>query len=119
MGIVYRAWDPDLCRKVALKFLHESPGSPPESRERFIREAQVAGRLNHPAIAAVYGTGEWMGQAYLSMQLIEGIPLGDARLGTRAAVTAMRDVARTLRFRWWQVVALARVTVMESDAVML
>jgi tetratricopeptide (TPR) repeat protein/predicted Ser/Thr protein kinase len=98
MGILYRAWDPQLAREVALKVLLEQPGSPPEGRERFLREARLAASLTHPHIVPVYDSGEWMGQAYLAMQFIEGASLDETRLELRAAATAVRDAALGLHY---------------------
>jgi tetratricopeptide (TPR) repeat protein len=96
MGVVYRAWDPQLGREVALKVLLDQGSGSAEARERLLREAQVAARLSHPHIVPVYDTGEWMGQAYLAMQIVEGTTLDKAGLEPRALVAALRDAARAL-----------------------
>jgi hypothetical protein len=74
MGTVYRATDPLIERDVAIKTLH--PTLPeevmPEVRERFLREAKSAGRLNHPNIVTIYDVGEQDGIAYIAMELLEG-----------------------------------------------
>ena len=66
MGVVYRAFDPFIEREVAIKTLRtdgveakELPGL----LERFKKEAQAAGRLNHPSIVQIYEYGEDAGQA--------------------------------------------------------
>jgi serine/threonine-protein kinase len=74
MGTVYRALDPLIEREVAIKTLH---GNLPEEareeiRERFLREAKSAGRLNHPNIVTIYDVGEENGVAYIAMELLEG-----------------------------------------------
>ncbi len=96
MGVVYRAWDPQLGREVALKVLLDQGSGSAEARERLLREAQVAARLSHPHIVPVYDTGEWMGQAYLAMQLVEGTTLDKASLEPKALVASLRDAARAL-----------------------
>jgi eukaryotic-like serine/threonine-protein kinase len=61
MGIVYKARDPQIDRLVALKTisLHgQEPEEEKEFRERFLREAQAAGRLQHPGLVAIYDAGE-------------------------------------------------------------
>jgi len=60
MGIVYLARDPLIDRKVALKTLRLDVGVDvaDEFRERFLREAQAAGRLNHPGIVTIHDVGE-------------------------------------------------------------
>jgi serine/threonine protein kinase len=74
MGTVYRAHDPLIEREVAIKTLH--PNLPEEViaevRERFLREAKSAGRLNHPNIVTIFDVGEQDGVAYMAMELLEG-----------------------------------------------
>ncbi len=74
MGAVHRALDPLIERDVAIKTL--LPNLPPEVmdevRERFLREARSAGRLNHPNIVTIYDVGEQDGVAYIAMELLEG-----------------------------------------------
>jgi hypothetical protein len=74
MGAVHRALDPLIERDVAIKTL--LPNLPPEImdevRERFLREARSAGRLNHPNIVTIYDVGEQDGIAYIAMELLEG-----------------------------------------------
>ena len=74
MGTVYRAHDPLIDREVAIKTLH--PDLPEEViaevRERFLREAKSAGRLNHPNIVTIFDVGEQDGVAYMAMELLEG-----------------------------------------------
>jgi hypothetical protein len=74
MGAVHRAIDPLIERDVAIKTL--LPNLPPEImtevRERFLREARSAGRLNHPNIVTIYDVGEQDGVAYIAMELLEG-----------------------------------------------
>ena len=74
MGAVYRAVDPLIEREVAVKTL--LPNLPEEAiaevRERFLREAKSAGRLNHPNIVTIYDVGEQEGVAYIAMELLEG-----------------------------------------------
>ena len=74
MGAVYRALDPLIDREVAIKTL--LPNLPEEImeevRERFIREARSAGRLNHPNIVTIFDVGEHEGMAYIAMELLQG-----------------------------------------------
>jgi len=74
MGAVYRAADPLIEREVAIKTL--LPDLPAEIldevRERFLREARSAGRLNHPNIVTIFDVGEEAGVAYIAMELLEG-----------------------------------------------
>jgi hypothetical protein len=74
MGLVYRAIDPLIERELAIKTL--LPDLPeeivPEVRERFVREARSAGKLNHPNIVIVFDVGEQDGVAYIAMELLPG-----------------------------------------------
>src|SRR5688572_8502756 len=74
MGTVYRAVDPAIERTVAIKTLN--PDLPDENlaevKERFLREAKSAGRLNHPNVVTVYDVGEANGIAYIAMEYLEG-----------------------------------------------
>src|SRR5712691_9476736 len=74
MGAVFRAIDPLIEREVALKtLLPELPEEVvAEVRERFLREARSAGRLNHPNIVIIHDVGEQDGVAYIAMELLEG-----------------------------------------------
>jgi len=74
MGTVYRARDPLIEREVAVKTLHASLPEEiiKEVRERFLREAKSAGRLNHPNIVTVFDVGDHEGVAYMAMELLEG-----------------------------------------------
>ena len=81
MSVVYSATDTLLGREVAVKMLRSELARDANFRERFRREAQNAGRLNHPAIVAIYDTGETLhdGQStpYIVMELVKGRNLKD------------------------------------------
>ena len=76
MGVVYLARDPIIDRPVALKTLRVDLDAEhsEEFRERFVREARAAGRLNHPGIVTVHDVGEdpETGLMYIAMEHVEG-----------------------------------------------
>lgn len=75
MGTVYEARDPVLERRVAVKVLAADLARQAELRERFLREAQAAGRLRHPNIVQVYDVGESNGRLFLAMEFVAGSDL--------------------------------------------
>ncbi len=72
MGIVYRARQLHVHRTVALKLMVSGPFAAPDVVDRFRIEAGAAASLDHPNIVPVYEAGEWEGQPFFSMKLIEG-----------------------------------------------
>jgi serine/threonine-protein kinase len=76
MGVVYLGRDPKISREVAIKTMalsdeFEGPELE-EARARFFREAESAGRLNHPNIVTIYDAGEEQDLAYIAMELLHG-----------------------------------------------
>ncbi|MFZ5724163.1 MAG: CHASE2 domain-containing serine/threonine-protein kinase [Pseudomonadota bacterium] len=76
MGVVYQGTDPRINRTVAIKTLalaqEFEEAELAEVKERFFREAEAAGRLNHPNIVTIYDTGEEHDLAYIAMELLSG-----------------------------------------------
>ena len=90
MGVVYLAEDERLGRNVALKVLRDN-STDPNAQLRLVREARIAAGVSHPLICQVFELGEWNGQPFIAMELIDGEPLA-ARLtnGPLAAADALR-----------------------------
>ena len=82
MGIVYRARDPIINRLVALKTITKGVAEDPNMLQRFYREAQSAGGLQHPNIVTIYDMGEEAGTPYIAMELVEGESL-EQLIGSR------------------------------------
>ena len=72
---VYRAWDRQLKRPVALKLLRETMAASESLRRRFEREAQTMAGIAHPHVVAVHDAGERDGRLFIAMELVEGRPL--------------------------------------------
>ena len=87
MGEVYAATDTTLGRRVALKILPQSRATDAERVRRFIREAEAASALNHPAIVAVYDSGTTTVDGdtlhFVAMELVEGETLATWSRATR------------------------------------
>lgn len=78
MGVVFRARQRSLDRRIALKLLPFDLLESEDFLERFEREARLMARLTHPGIARVFEAGiSTQGQAYLALELVPGVPLDD------------------------------------------
>src|ERR1700689_2641478 len=104
MAEVYRAHDPRLHRRVALKVLRSDPSREPESAAdagaRGLREARAAAALEHPNAVSVFDVGEANGQLFIAMELVVGKSLrayvGDANVPWETKLRWMVDAARAL-----------------------
>src|SRR6202011_4529465 len=75
MGEVYRATDTKLGRDIALKVLPAEMAEDPERLGRFRREAKTLAQLDHPNIVTIHSVEDADGIHFLTMQLVEGLPL--------------------------------------------
>ncbi|MCC7183001.1 MAG: serine/threonine protein kinase, partial [Rhodocyclaceae bacterium] len=106
MGVVYEGHDPGIDRRVAIKTLkreHLERSEADDVLARFAREAQAAGRLNHPGIVAIYDYGEDQGVAYIAMEYVEGRSLKDVldaseRFSLPAIMRIMEQVLSALDY---------------------
>lgn len=95
MGVVYRAFDRQLQRTVALKFLKRLE---PEDTERFLQEARAQAQVEHPNVCHIFEAGEAHGHPYLVMPFVDGPTLREARdrLDLRAKVEILLQTAEAL-----------------------
>jgi eukaryotic-like serine/threonine-protein kinase len=95
MGVVYRARDERLQRRVAIKVLPPELAFQRDIRERFTREAQTAARLSHPHIVPIHTVGEGHGLVYFVMGYVDGESVA-ARLRRRSRLP-VEEVRRIMK----------------------
>ncbi len=98
MGAVYKAMHPRLKREVAIKVLPAHRMRDPQAIERFHREMEAVGRLDHPNIVRAHDAGEEDGRHFLVMEFLEGMTLSKLirsgwPISVREAVEAIRQAA--------------------------
>ncbi len=103
MACVYKAFDPEINRALAIKLLKAQLRLDGEYRGRFLREAKGAGVLSHPNIVTVFDVGEDQGHPYIAMELVEGQTLAEELkskkpLSTRDIVEIGIQLARALDY---------------------
>jgi serine/threonine-protein kinase len=107
MGIVYLGKDPKISRVVAIKTMalaqEFEADELDEVKERFFREAETAGRLNHPNIVTIYDAGEEHDLAYIAMEFLKGYDLTkhckpDNLLEMKTVVSIVQRAAEGLDF---------------------
>jgi formylglycine-generating enzyme required for sulfatase activity/tRNA A-37 threonylcarbamoyl transferase component Bud32 len=101
LGEVFVARDQELKREVALKEIREGQAAQPESRARFLLEAEVTGALEHPGIVPVYGLGAYTdGRPFYAMRFVQGDSLKDTiRAFHEADRRGRTDSERSLALR--------------------
>lgn len=91
-GVVVSAFDPQLDRKVALKFLHRAIADD-DDHDRIRREAQALARLTHPNVIRVHDVGAYEGRVFMATELVDGSDLATWRDRRRPG---WREVVRTM-----------------------
>ncbi|MBW2066631.1 MAG: CHASE2 domain-containing protein [Deltaproteobacteria bacterium] len=107
MGIVYKARDPKINRLVAIKTIRFSDefeeGKINDIKQRFFREAEIAGKLSHRSIVAIYDVGEDYDLTYMAMEYLEGENLikycqKDTLLPIRKVLYLVEETASALNY---------------------
>ena len=91
MGVVYRAYDPELDRRLALKLIDRRDPDALGS-ERLLREAQALAQLSHPNVVAVYDVGTFGSSVFMAMELVEGTTLRSWLRETQRSTNEILDV---------------------------
>jgi serine/threonine-protein kinase len=94
LGTIYRARHGDLPRDVALKFIRQDRAQDPSSSRRFLREAEITARLEHPGIVPIYGLGrDEAGNPCYAMRFVQGTTLEQAINAYHARASQVRGRA--------------------------
>lgn len=76
-GVVYRAYDPELRREIALKLLRAPMRDSASLKTRLLREAQAMAQLSHPNVVSVYDVGTYGSQVFIVLELVKGKNLAE------------------------------------------
>ena len=100
MGEIFEAHDTQLQRTVAIKVLASKYVEDDAMKRRFLREARMASKLNHPNIATIYEIGQAAGNPYIVMEYVQGETLSnrlsEGPLPIRSVVEVARQTAEAL-----------------------
>lgn len=96
MGSVYQGYDEKLKRKVAIKSIRSEYLKVESTHQRFIREAQILSKINHPSICHIYDYIETDSRDYLVLELIQGKQLNQVFLDYDALLKVILELAKAL-----------------------
>ena len=91
MGMVYKAYDPELGRQIAVKLVRVKGRHKKSAQERLLREAQALAQLSHPNVIAVYDVGTFGDDVFIAMELVDGV---DVRQWLREATRSRPEVLK-------------------------
>ncbi|MET1256601.1 serine/threonine protein kinase [Aliikangiella maris] len=102
-AFVYKAYDPQLDRFLAIKVLREELAQDEDYRQAFIKEARLAAQLTHPGIVTIYDVGIADNKPYIGMELLEGATLeqilkAQGKLNLRTVLAMSVQLARALDY---------------------
>ena len=113
LGVVYRGVDEKLNRNVAIKFIQPRHARNGNLTQRFLQEAEITGRLDHPGVVPVYAIGQTeSGQPFYSMRFIRGESLDSQIKRYHESKSQLGSSERRLRMRQMlgNVVTVCRTT---------
>ncbi|MCW8877952.1 MAG: protein kinase [Kangiellaceae bacterium] len=102
-AFVYKAYDPQLDRFLAIKVLRQELAQDDDYREAFLKEARLAAQLTHPGIVTIYDVGIADAKPYIAMELLEGATLEEilrtqGKLNLRTVVAMSSQLSRALNY---------------------
>ncbi len=103
MAYVYKAYDPEIDRFLAVKVLREELAQDQDYRKGFIHEAKLAGQLAHPGIVTIYDVGVADDKPYIAMELLDGLPLDELlknhqKLPLKMVLSILVQLTRALHY---------------------
>jgi serine/threonine-protein kinase len=95
MGMVLRAHDPELGRTLAIKVLLEEHAADPEMASRFLEEARITSRLQHPGVVPIHDVGRFPdGRPFFTMKLVEGRTLAALLAARTSPAEGLQELLR-------------------------